>query len=294
MVSDSNHVMRAQPWLGTFVEIRAEATRLSRWHVMSAIDAAFAEVATIHRLMSRQEQGSDLVRLAAADVGQVVPVDARTGEVLRLALELQTDSGGRFDPERPDHADGSRKRRRPGPAWMLDEPNAVRILRRATVDLDGIAKGYAVDRAIATLQSRGIAATVNAGGDLRTTEATDEHLLVRSPLAAGGLVSIGRLRAGAFATSQSSVSTGNPAELAGAGIHDRRVRKAALPLMSVSVAAATCAVADALTKVVAVDSDFAANMLERREATAWILREFDGELRMQRLGCSSVVVLNAA
>lgn len=294
MVSSSNHFTRAQPWLGTFVEIRTEATRLSRWHVMSAIDAAFADVAAIHRLMSRQEQGTDVVNLAQADVGEVVPVDVRTAEVLRLALELRDESAGRFDPERPIHPDHCRTFERCKPAWALDGPTAVRILRRATLDLDGIAKGYAVDRAIELLQSRGIAATVNAGGDLRTTESFDEQLVVNCPLAAGGLVHVGRLREGAFATSQSTVLPGSESELAGAGISDRRARNGQLPLMTVSVAAPTCAVADALTKVVALDSDFAHGMLGNRGATAWILREFDGALHVQRLGSASIVTLNAA
>ena len=175
-----------------------------------------------------------------------MPVDARTAEVLRLALELREESAGRFDPEREDHLDRGREGDRPEPAWMLDGPSVVRILRRTVLDLDGIAKGYAVDRAVGILQSRGIAATVNAGGDLRTSEASGEPLLVRSPFAPGGLVSIGRLGEGAFATSQSSVPTGTESELAGAGIFDRRARNGQLPLMSVSVAAPTCAVADAL------------------------------------------------
>ena len=63
--------------------------------------------------------------------------------------------------------------------------------------------------------------------------------------------------------------------------------------MTVSVAAPTCAVADALTKVVAADPGFADTMLEGHDATAWILREFDGALRMQRLGSCSIVKLDA-
>src|SRR5579864_2733558 len=52
---------RARPLLGTFVEISAsgcDGVRLD-----AAIDRAFEAVATVHRLMSFQEPGSELSRL---------------------------------------------------------------------------------------------------------------------------------------------------------------------------------------------------------------------------------------
>ena len=289
-----NHVARAQAWLGTFVEIRIDCANQSRWQVMSALDAAFAEVETIHRLMSRQQHGKDMVALGVATVGETVAVDARTAEVLGLALELQQQSAGRFDIERRPAGRRACAREWSGPAWSIAGPNAVRVLRRAAIDLDGIAKGYAVDRAIAILESRSLVATVNAGGDLRTCGGSTAPLLVRGPCWASGLVNIGRLESGAFASSQAGVlQTGGP-ELAGTGIDDRRPGRRVLPVMTVSVAAPTCATADALTKVVAVDPEYSVPMLERHCAGAWILKENAGELLMQCLGVPPVVTLDAA
>jgi thiamine biosynthesis lipoprotein len=46
--------------------------------------------------------------------------------------------------------------------------NQVRVAQPMGLDLGGIAKGYAVDQAIAALQTHGVTcALVNAGGDLR-------------------------------------------------------------------------------------------------------------------------------
>ena len=87
--------------------------------------------------------------------------------------------------------------------------------------------------------------------------------------------------------------SGLPA-LAGDGIDDRRTGGRPLPLMVVAVAAPSCAVADALTKVVAVDPGAAVGLLERCDATAWILRELSGVLRMRQLGSSSIVTVDAA
>ena len=288
------HVARAQPWLGTFVEIRVECANQSRWQVMSALDAAFAEVATIHRLMSRQQHGTDVGALGAAAVGETVAVDPRTAEVLYLALELQRESEGRFDIERREPGMRVRRRKWPGPAWSIAGPDAVRVLRRAELDLDGIAKGYAVDRAISILESRALGATVNAGGDLRTCSGWNAPLLVRVPRGAGALVDLGWLSSGAFASSQAGAQPRGGPELAGTGIDDRRPGKRALPTMTVGVAASTCATADALTKVVAVDPEFAARMLWRHRASAWMLRESAGEMLMQCLGVPPSVKLDAA
>ena len=289
-----NVVARAQPWLGTFVEIRAECARRSRWQLMSSLDAAFAEVEIIHRLMSRQERGKDVARLGSAAVGESVPVDFRTCEVLRLAQALREESGGLFDPERPEGVEAGLDADRVRPAWAFDDSCAVRILRRITPDLDGIAKGYAVDRAIAILESAGIAATVNAGGDLRTTGESLEPLLVRCPLAPGGLLKLGRLGQGAFATSRSRHMASHGQDLAGEGVEDRRQPNATLPPVTVCVAAPSCAIADALTKIVAVDPDHAEALLGARGASAWTLQERAGELHMRRHGASCQVTLDAA
>jgi FAD:protein FMN transferase len=294
MVADSRIVRRAQPWLGTCVEIRAEAARLPRWEVLTAIDAAFAEIAAVHRLLSRQEGGTDYVRLMQAQAGELIRVDVRTAEVLRLALNLRSESAGAFDPERNARRVTGTAAADLQPAWSLEDGQTVRVHRHAAIDLDGIAKGYAVDRAIDSLRARGVAGTVNAGGDLRTTRKCSEPLLVRCDTARGGLVRLGRLGTGAFASSQSRVRHDVDAALASDGIDDRRTDGRHLPLMVVGVAAPSCAMADALTKVVAVDPEAAVGLLEQRGATAWILRELSGVLRMRQLGSSPIVTTDVA
>ena len=294
MVPEGPIVRRAQPWLGTCVEIRAEAARLPRWEVMAAIDAAFAEIAAVHHLLSRQDRGTDYLQLTQARAGDVLRVDARTAEVLRLALNLRKESAGAFDPECNESPAAATAHAAAQPAWSLEDGREVRVHRQATIDLDGIAKGYAVDRTSDSLHAHGLAGTVNAGGDLRTTRHCSEPLLVRCDTIRGGLVSLGRLGTGAFASSQSRARRELDSALAGDGIDDRRTGGRPLPLMVVAVAAPSCAVADALTKVVAVDPGAAVGLLERCDATAWILRELSGVLRMRQLGSSSIVTVDAA
>lgn len=291
MPASGQFVRRAQPWLGTLVEVRLDAARAARWQLMTAIDAAFAEIGAIHRLMSRQEGGTDAASIARAATGRSVRVDRRTADVLRIALALCSESGGRYDPDRSRRHRGGLD---PGPAWEVCARDHVRILRRGELDLDGIAKGFAVDRAVGILSGEGARGTVNAGGDLRCFGGFSAPLLVRSPLTADALLCIGRLSDGGFATSNTRAETGSGPLPASTGIEDPRPRSRPLRRMTVGVAAGQCVVADALTKVVAVDPEGAAPVLAAHGAGAWIVDEAQAAPRVRRCGSSRHVQDQAA
>ncbi|MEO5558152.1 MAG: FAD:protein FMN transferase, partial [Dokdonella sp.] len=197
-------IRRSRPWLGTFVDIRVDG--LDDEMAISAIEAAFAEVAAVHRLMSFHEATSDLSRLHRDAVRKPVAVDARTYEVLRAALRFSEESQGCFDPTIAARLVEWKRLPRPLDAasadplanWrdieLLDDVR-VRFKRALWLDLGGIAKGYAVDRALAVLQATDAsAACVNAGGDLRRFGSTPEQIELRlSPMAgeAAALVELG-------------------------------------------------------------------------------------------------------
>ncbi|MBN8886147.1 MAG: FAD:protein FMN transferase [Rudaea sp.] len=255
----SVRLQRARPWLGTLVEMRVDAadTACAR----AAIEAAFAEVEAAHRRMSFHEPDSDLSRLHAALPGTAVDIDPRTLDVLRCALELAERSDGHFDPSIAGElvAQGFLPAPRSpfvpdrGANWRdveLIEAGRVRLHRPLWLDLGGIAKGYAVDRAIEQLLAHGAdIALVNAGGDLRAAGAFEEivHLRGADNSAVSGAVAI---RDAALATSIGAATrrrSGN----AWIGTHfDARDRRAVGLSAAASVIAPTCMLADALTKVV--------------------------------------------
>ncbi len=75
----------------------------------------------------------------------------------------------------------------------------------AHLDLGGIAKGYAVDRAIALLVERGVrSALVNAGGDLRHVGSESVTIRLRDPADPARLVAAIDIRDAALASSASS------------------------------------------------------------------------------------------
>jgi thiamine biosynthesis lipoprotein len=153
----------------------------------AAADAVFAELARIDRLMSHFIASSDVERLNAAAGGAAVAIDPETLRVLETAQDVARRSGGifdvtvggfrglwKFDEDRdgslPTPAQVAARRKVIG--WRgleLDRAHGTARLRRAgmAITLGGIAKGYAVDRAVAILRGRGFPDfIVQAGGDL--------------------------------------------------------------------------------------------------------------------------------
>jgi thiamine biosynthesis lipoprotein len=155
IISSTFH--RVRPLLGTFVAIEAEGGTQAE----PAVAAAFAAVLRVERLMRPLTAGSDVARISSAAPGETLPIDAWTYAVLERARAFHGASRGLFDPCRPTQ---------PGRLGDLELLPPDRVVCRAPValDLGGIAKGFAVDRAIDELKrhrcTRGI---VNAGGDLR-------------------------------------------------------------------------------------------------------------------------------
>ena len=248
----------------------------------AAIDAAFEEIAAIHRLMSFHEADSDVSRLNREARCGAVSVDFRTFEVLSRAREMSAMSAGAFDitvaptlvrrgalPE-PSGAPAPD----PDADWRDIELLAggrVRFRKPLWFDLGGIAKGYAVDRAIGVLARFAPAqACVNAGGDLRVCGRE------RIALDLGDSNAFVDLENGALASS-SGVITGRSDH--GEGTHidpagDYTARR------FVSVAAPSCIDADALTKIVMARGAASAEILARCGATAYA---FDDAIGWQRI-----------
>ena len=218
MSRPSSSVRRARPLLGTLAEIR-----LPR-EASGAIEGGFEALERVHRLMSRQDSESDVARINAASAGSVISIDPWTMAVLRRAKEVHALTGGLFHWE---------------PLEMLE--SAVHVKQRVHLTLDGIAKGYAVDRAVDALRRAGAdCGVVNAGGDLGVFGRQPEPIYVRHPRSPGKLVHIGQVTEAAVASSGAYFSATE--------FFDPRTRKVAKPGHGVTVIALDCTTADALTK----------------------------------------------
>jgi thiamine biosynthesis lipoprotein len=247
-------IRRMRPLLGTFVEIGVIGGH--SW-ANAAIDRAFAKIARLHDLLSFQLPDSELSRLNA-DVSNWVAVSRETLRVLRLARAFMRKSdhlfnctiGGALVAQGvlPDHGIASNMMR--GNADDIEiATHRARLMRPVRVTLDGIAKGYAVDAAVAILKKQGVShGWINAGGDMR---AFGDHVLpVTQRQADGSMKMLGGLKQAAIATSH----VGNKIDprFPGVIVAGDAVERVALAPAVFSVMARFAWRADALTKVAAL------------------------------------------
>jgi thiamine biosynthesis lipoprotein len=271
-------IRRARPLLGTLVEIAAHGPDAE-----AAVAAAFRAVEQVHALMSYHDPASDVSRLNREAAGRTVTVHPWTWQVLHAAREFSLASDGLFDITvapaltrlgyLPRHADFPRASSRAD--WRSIEllpRHQVRFACPLHIDLGGIAKGFAVDRAIEALQAGGVtSARVNAGGDLRRYGPPKETLHVRHPHAPTLLLPLTELGDGAAATSGGYFALRHSGGLpCSPHIHPRTGRSLAVDI-SATVLARDCMTADALTKIVLADLDAAGPVLERFGARALVI-----------------------
>lgn len=171
--------------MGTLVEI--SVVERDEDEVAAAIDDAFAEMKRIEGLMSRWIAESEVSKINGLAAIRPTRVSPEVLKVIRRAGEISKASGGYFDISIGGlldlwgfEGDGGRV---PGKN-EVDEAlcsvgykgihvdvtaSSVELRRKGMrIDLGGIAKGYAVDRAFEVLASRGYGnLIVNAGGDMR-------------------------------------------------------------------------------------------------------------------------------
>lgn len=169
---------------------------------------------------------SEISRLNRAPAGTRIPVTGHTRRVLELALRYADLTGGAFDPTvgplvrlwgfhggpapqmQPDEAAiGAAMAATGYPHVSVDSAGALLARAGMSVDLGGIAKGYAVDVVFEELLELGITdVMVNLGGNIRCTGlARDDQpwkIGVRNPFERDETIGVIRLTGGlAVATS---------------------------------------------------------------------------------------------
>ena len=252
-------IKRCRPLLGTFVEITLEA-RQDEAALHKIADKAFGMISSVQRLMSFHEKDSDVSRLNRCAHISPLRVHSWTHQVLAQAIDISAQTEGAFDisiaPKlvRWDYLPRTQALPEADASWQDIRVHAdctVSFERPLLIDLGGIAKGFAVDKVIDYLSTKGIAhAVVNAGGDMRVIGAVSPTVGVRHPGAPQQAILPTVMPRAAVATSAGY--------FANRKVHGQRVSPIVHPrtgkplrsTRSVSVFSSTCMVADALTKAV--------------------------------------------
>ena len=140
--------------LGTFVEIQAFGTNAVE--LEDAIEAAFLAIAHVQRLMSFHDPESEVSRMNRDACYKPVRVHPWTWRVLKSAQEFSRNTDGIFDITMAGQLVkwnylpryGARYG---GGSWrdiILEATGRVRFRRPLLIGFGGIAKGFAVGRAV--------------------------------------------------------------------------------------------------------------------------------------------------
>jgi thiamine biosynthesis lipoprotein len=285
----SRKVRRARPLLGTFVEIEVDAVGAPP---DVAIEAAFADVAEVHRLMSFHGTDSDVSRLNRHAPVRPVVVHAWTYQVLQAAIELNRRSGGVFNVAvAPVLQAKGLLPRFDGEAAVVGPPpqdgiellagGAVRFRNdQVRIDLGGIAKGFAVDRARAALGRFGVTSgLVNAGGDLFVFGDLPQTAHVRDPRDPRRLICTVALANEALASSARRFDPLQSSATDDTAVIDPAGSRSATACAGVTVRAPSCMIADALTKVVMIMGTGAGELLAHHAAGALLISP-DGDMQI--------------
>lgn len=229
--------------------------------------AVYAEVARLDKALSTWRKDSELARLVAAGRGAPSP---ELAEVLRLALDWRTRSGGAFEPGLAALGKRWTTAGQKGAAPSADElAAAVAALReppfafagdevvfRGPVTLDALAKGWIVDRAAAAVADvPGVTlASFQIGGDMRLGETPRDVALADPRQPADNAPPLCTVRVGKAAVA-SSGGYKRGTTVAGtrhSHVLDPRTGKPADGVLGCSVIAPDAATADALATCLCV------------------------------------------
>ncbi len=297
--SDSDRHVDYRFLMGTIVSVTVLTpdAELGR----AAIDAAFDEIARIEAATTRYSEDSEISRLnARVDGFTGERVSREVAEVVARSLAVARTSSGAFDitvaplvdlwtfPEGdyalPDESYIRAALRTVD--WRAVQVDVVEstltALPGTELDLAGVAKGYAVDRAVAVLRRAGIATgVVDAGGDVgfvgTPPDANGWRVGIKHPRA-DGLMGVVLVDGGSVATSGDYQ---NYFLMDGVRYHhilDPSTGYPARGVMSVTVAAELAVDADALaTAVFVLGPDEGMALIERTAGAEALMVAGEGD-----------------
>ena len=254
--------------------------------------AVESEARRIEQKFSRYKGDSVVGRINTAG-GKQITVDAETAHLLNFADQCFRVSGGLFDItsgvlrsiwrfDGTDRVPTNAQIRAITPliGWhkVLWHPPAIMLPPGMEIDLGGLAKEYAVDKALGALREiTELPALVNFGGDLRVSGPRKHgarwKVAIESVDTGGQMAGLLELADGAVATSgdahrfilKDGVRYGHI-------LNPRTGRPVAHAPRSVTVAAATCVEAGMIATLAVLQGKDAEAFLKRESVRAWCIR----------------------
>lgn len=234
-----------------------------------ALEAAFRELQLIDELMSLYRPASQLSRLNRD--GRLVEPHPYVTWLLGQALALSQRTAGAFDvtvqPLWSAYANAARQGLAPSEEALAQAlarvdwkqirvtPGLITLCRGGEVTLNGLAQGFASDRALAMLRQHGIEHALVDAGEVSTLGGKDAQspwtVGIQHPRRPDAFLSLAKLNGRCLATSGDYATAFRP-DFQDHHIFDPRSGHSPTELSSVSVAAPTATEADGLSTAVFV------------------------------------------
>jgi len=132
-----------------------------------AAEAAFVEIDRLERLLSRFMPYSDISRINAAEPGKAVVVEVESAECLQAARRMWERTDGAFDVTAGSPPRGRGEKAAAGMNRIAIDADTMSVSRldvSVRIDLGGIGKGCALDRAADLLGEWGVRNALLHGG----------------------------------------------------------------------------------------------------------------------------------
>ena len=250
-----NHLGRCQSLLGTFVSIDVDADA-SDTLILTATAQAFDVIRSVQACMSFHDTNSELSQLNASAHLVPVKVSPMMEKLLDWCLKLSRDSAGLFDvsvgpllcqdKRLPDHWSGEKR----SVSYESIEltTDSVFFKQPMALDFGGVAKGLAVDLAFEVIKAQLSECVsdivVNAGGDMRVLDWKQQPVGIISQ---HDIIEKHEMKSASVASSSGYYHEGI------SDIYHPHHQVAQALENTVSVFAAQCQWADALTKIACLD-----------------------------------------
>lgn len=255
--------------MGTFVAITA--IHPSRDEAEQAIGLAFEEIDRLNNMLTHYDKNSPVGSFNASSKIEVVPEEMQ--ELIARSLYFNRETGGAFDitvkpiidlyktsfasNKTPTEAEIEGALKNVGIEDLRVQGSGLVFGKSdMAITLDGIAKGYIVDKASAVLRMNGVTNhLINAGGDIRVSglaaQGKDWTVAIQDPAKRREFPDVITMRDGAIATS-GSYEIYYDKEMMFHHIVDGRTGHSPNLSNSVTIMAPTCMDADALATAIFV------------------------------------------
>jgi thiamine biosynthesis lipoprotein len=258
-ISASIHSLcRCKPLLGTYVEI-ALSGAVSDDYLVEESEKAFRAIELVQASMSFHDPSSELSAINRRALMEDVTLSNGLFTVLSKADEFNTDSDGFFDPsiaptliqsgclpiptECRQMLDAGKFGR-----WKNVEltdregDKSIRFHQPIILDLGGIAKGFAVDQALKSVD-RSLNIVINAGGDIAMNRWQESLVGIQFGVTENRSIKQAVMQNACLASSASYLNNGQSVMV------NPKSKKTHDSDHTYSVFASTCMTADALTKL---------------------------------------------